>query len=42
MMVDSWLQRGTERRSLDITPRGWERLHVQFGIDSSAIETFTR
>lgn len=42
MLDDAWLQRGAERRSLDITPHGWERLQTEFDIDSSAIEAFTR
>ncbi len=42
MMDESWLQRGTERRSLDVTPLGWQHLQAHFDIHSSAIEAFAR
>jgi DNA-binding transcriptional ArsR family regulator len=42
MLDDSWVQHGTERRSLDVTPYGWERLHTHFAIDSRAIEASAR
>jgi DNA-binding transcriptional ArsR family regulator len=42
MLDESWLTRGAERRSLDLTPHGIERFKAHFGIDSSTIEAFAR
>lgn len=42
MLDESWLTRGTERRSLDVTQRGFKQLKDRFGIDSTAIETSAR
>jgi DNA-binding transcriptional ArsR family regulator len=42
MLDNAWLARGEERRSLDVTQHGFERLKTHFDIDSSVIEMSAR